>query len=342
MNLKLNNFIRENKMALFRLENDMIQMEEDNIALSDTPEDNKAHALQTRKIIYSMLLSNVPTCNIPFLLQKIAQYLGVKFLHIPQRKTVEQMARELGSISELQAAEWAFNNNNLTLGFDATTQEGVHINSIHLTSKNKCQVIALDQLPGGTSDDYQNHICNAVDHMALVYSDYFSLSFDECRKSIISNISNTMTDRVAANHLTITKVCATWGKNLNELNCHLHPLDTIAISCRSALQSLEKESCLLFGHDCMAVKIVLAMNKMRFKDGKGDPAGFINFLDNNKLPRGTIPRYRGNRLHILFRTCFILMKHYNSFKQFLTIGTVKCGTLQTVLRSAFCNTTAIK
>jgi hypothetical protein len=275
-------------------------------------------------------------------MRKIGHYMGVIFNNIPHRSTVEQMAREFGSISDLQAAEWAMHNNNLTLGFDATTQEGVHVNSINLTSKDKCLVIALDQLPGGTAFDYESHICTSIDYMAFVYSDFYQSNFDECRNSIIENISNTMSDRVAVNHLTISKVCATWGKNLNELNCHLHPLDTIAVSCRSALQSLESESCQLFGNDCMAVKIVLAMNKMRFIDVKGDPKGFVNFLDENDLPRSIIPRYRGNRLHILFHTCFIFMKHYSEFKHFLTVGTVKCKSLQAILRGAFCNKTAIK
>nr|XP_047144092.1 uncharacterized protein LOC124817731 [Hydra vulgaris] len=334
--------IRENKISIARLENDMTQMKEGDSTVGFMSGGGKTYTLQIRMIIYSMLLSNVPTGNIPFLFEKIVQYFGVECLQIPQRSTVEQMARELGSISDLQAAEWAISNNNLTLGFDATTQEGVHVNSVHLTSKNKCQVIALDQMPGGTADDYEKHICMAVDHMASVYSDFHLLSFDKCRNLIISNISNTMSDRVAVNHLTVTKVCEAWGKNLNELNCHLHPLDTIATECRSALKSLESETCELFGNDCMAVKIVLAMNKMRFKDVKGDPQGFVNFLDNNKLPRCIIPRYRGNRLHILFHTCFIFIKHYADFLRFLTTGTVKCGTLQLVLRTAFCNATALK
>ena len=45
-----------------------------------------------------------------------------------------------------------------------------------------------------------------------------------------------MTDRVAVNHAVIRKVNENWGKTLNELHCHLNPLDTIASSCRSTLQ----------------------------------------------------------------------------------------------------------
>ncbi|XP_065648591.1 uncharacterized protein LOC136077987 [Hydra vulgaris] len=322
------------------LENDLLQIEEERNVIM--PDDEKTYSLQIRMIIYNMLLCNVPTGNIPYLMRKIGLYMGVIVNNIPHRSTVEQMARELGSISDLQAAEWAMHNNNLTLGFNATTQEGVHINSINLTSKDKCLVIALDQLPGGAAFDYESHICTSIDYMAFVYSDFYKSSFNECRNAIIDNISNTISDRVAVNHLTISKVCATWGKNLNELNCHLHPLDTIAVSCRSALQSLESDSCQLFGNDCMAVKIVLTINKMRFIDVKGDPKGFVNFLDENDLPRSIIPRYRGNRLHILFPTCFIFMKHYSEFKNFLTVGTVKCKSLQAILSEAFCNKTAIK
>ena len=41
------------------------------------------------------------------------------------------------------------NISELTVGFDATTQEGVHINSIHLTTKEECEVIAIDKPFGG-------------------------------------------------------------------------------------------------------------------------------------------------------------------------------------------------
>ena len=55
----------------------------------------------------------------------------------------------------------------------------------------------------------------------------------------------------------------------------------------------------LFWNDCLAGNIVLQTNKLRYKDVKGDPKGFVTFLDENNLPRGIIPRYRGNRLNIL-------------------------------------------
>ena len=35
-------------------------------------------------------------------------------------------------------------SDNLTLGFDATTQEGVHINNLKVTIKDNCCVISVD------------------------------------------------------------------------------------------------------------------------------------------------------------------------------------------------------
>ena len=67
------------------------------------------------------------------------------------------------------------------------------------------------------------------------------------------------------------------------------------------------------------------MNKLRFKNGKGDPRGFATFLYNEQLPRGIIPPNRGNRLHILCHICGIYVQ-YHSVTNFLETGTL-CGGL---------------
>jgi hypothetical protein len=125
-----------------------------------------------------------------------------------------------------------------------------------------------------------------------------------------------MTDRAAINHATIVCLENTWGIHLNELNCHLHPLDTIASSSRSALKEAEPRVLIkkLFGTECMAVQLVLSINKFRFKDGRGDPKGFTTALLDAGLPKGLIPRYRGTRLHILFLTCGKLVEHEDFFQ----------------------------
>ena len=85
---------------------------------------------------------------------------------------------------------------------------------------------------------------------------------------------------------------------------------------------------------------MIQMNKMRFKDAKGDPLGFSVFLENSKLPRGLIPRYRGNRLHVLFLICGIYYQYQDLFKKFLKQGT-KVGGLGVSIMKDFTSTTGI-
>ena len=141
------------------------------------------------------------------------------------------------------------------------------------------------------------------------------------RAKMISNVTNCMTDG-SCNHATIVLVNEAWEKTLNELNCHLHPLDTIASSARSALKQLETVKDKLFGTDCVVGNLVIQLNKLRFKDGKGDPRGFKAFLKSERLSSGFIPRYRGNRLHILFDIWGKYFAHYDAFSRFLMSGTV--------------------
>lgn len=71
----------------------------------------------------------------------------------------------------------------------------------------------------------------------------------------------------------------------------------------------------------------------------GDPKGFAIFLDDHNLPRGLLPRYRGNRLHILFHTCGILIHHYSVLRNFLSSGMVSCGGLRDSLFQDFISET---
>ena len=75
------------------------------------------------------------------------------------------------------------------------------------------------------------------------------------------------------------------------------------------------------GSDCLAGDIVVQVNKLRHKAGKGDPRGFQVFLDSEKLPQEIIPRYRGNRLHVLIHICGTLFEHLDNFERLLNSRT---------------------
>ena len=77
---------------------------------------------------------------------------------IPHRSTIENMSLELGILSDYITAEFILKNKNLTLGFDATTQEGVQVNAININSKDQGYLVSLDELAGGTANDYTDHI----------------------------------------------------------------------------------------------------------------------------------------------------------------------------------------
>ena len=150
-------------------------------------------------------------------------------------------------------------------------------------------------------------------------------------RTMATHITCSLTDRAAANHAAIRIINEKFGTTLVEVNCHLHPLDSIASKCKSTLKSLETSKSRLFGAGCRAEKVILAMNKMRFKDGKGDPHGFRVFLKDNHLPQSLIVRYRGNRLHVLFKLAATYITHYTYMKTYLTTRCLHNSELKTCL-----------
>ena len=70
--------------------------------------------------------------------------------------------------------------------------------------------------------------------LARVYTEFHEKDFQECRCQY--------NDRVAINHAGIFSI--------SEMNCHLHPFDTVASSRHSALKSLETGRGQLFGPVC--------------------------------------------------------------------------------------------
>ena len=120
-----------------------------------------------RMKVYNSLDCGVATRMIPQMLQRCNDLYGVVKQRIPVRQTVEQMARELGIASDYVVANFLLTNKSMTLGFDATTRNGVHINSIHLTSPSACYIMAVDHLVGGTSQDYACHIDASIDQVNI-------------------------------------------------------------------------------------------------------------------------------------------------------------------------------
>lgn len=214
------------------------------------------------------------------------------------------------------------------------------MNAIHITTEDQCLVVALDQLAGGTAKDYADHIIHSIEHLARVFSDFHELEFKHVYQTMCDHVACSMTDRAAANHAAIRIVNEQLGKSIIEVNCHLHPLDTITSKCKSVLLSMESQKSKLYGTGCLAEKIVLALNKMRYKDGKGDPHGFRVFLQDHHLPQSLLARYRGNRLHVLFKLAATHITYYDEIKLYLTTRCLNTSTLKSALIEDFCTPSA--
>ena len=94
-------------------------------------------------------------------------------------------------------------------------------------------------------------------------------------------------DRCAANHTAIQLLNEEWQKPSIELNCHLHPLDSVTTKSREALKKEGGVRGQLFSKDCLTGNTILQMIKLRFKDRKGDPKGFVCFLEEKKLKKAS-------------------------------------------------------
>ena len=121
-------------------------------------------------------------------------------------------------------------------------------------------------------------------------------------------------------------------------SCEVVTDSSILQADRAALKKLEEARGKVFGKDCLSANVILQVNKLHYKNGKGDPRGFVAFLDEHKLCRGILPRYRGNRLHVLFHIAGKLIELYDVFVLFFISGT-SCGGLRSAVLQDFTHAT---
>ena len=80
--------------------------------------------------MYDAIENNLPTKNIPHIIETFARRTVLHLERVPHRTTCEMMTRELGIMSDSQLAEMLMKYEKLNIGFDITTQEGIHIHFV--------------------------------------------------------------------------------------------------------------------------------------------------------------------------------------------------------------------
>ena len=312
--LKRENNVLRHQVHNLKADNDILQSEYNSDVLMqtepkyiDTKSDGKSYSTSCRKAIYYCLEYHVPvTCICPVIEVILNQMAGLKVTSLPEPSTVSYLAYELGVLSDLQVGEIMYNGNNITLSWDSTTINGEHINEVHISVSlvpPKSYVLSLRSLAGGTTEDYMSHICDSINSIIATYAAYHGVDYLHAKSRIIKHLKNTLSDRVAVNHCVVQQLESAFEVELLELKCIIHPLDGIAKKCTNILKVYDNQNNVTsdtFGRDCCAVNFIIAMNKMRFKQGKGDPSGFKQFLRQNNIKQSIIIRYVGNRFHVLF------------------------------------------
>ena len=76
---------------------------------------------------------------------------------------------------------------------------------------------------------------------------------------------------------------------------------------------------------------IYAMTKMRYKQGKGDPAEFKMFMRQENIKPSVIVRYVGNRFHVLFHLAGILYILRDKLMLYLENVSHNTTTLRTAL-----------
>ena len=109
--------------------------------------------------------------------------------------TVSQMAYEMSVISDLQTADLLITSQNITLAWDATSINGLHINEIHINTPERVAVINIGSLAGGPTEDYTKQICDSLDAIINLHCKCNKAFFETTRRNVLDNLKNTMTDR---------------------------------------------------------------------------------------------------------------------------------------------------
>ncbi|KAK6183327.1 hypothetical protein SNE40_010829 [Patella caerulea] len=144
----------------------------------------------------------------------------------------------------------------------------------------------IDVLARGTTQDYVQHISQALQDITNSYAEYKQMDKVQLHQTLINKLKSTLRDRVSVNHCVRVQLENDLDKELLELKCNVHPLDGLASEARKSLKALDKESDFhgsFFGRDASTVNVIYGVTKMRYKNGKGDPKGFKHFMKTENI-----------------------------------------------------------
>lgn len=124
-----------------------------------------------RKLHYGVASKNVSE-----LLTKYCTIFPDQRFHIKSETTVNRMVGELGFYSDLKTSMSVLSSDSCSLIFDATTQDGIHVNCVMITTPTSSHLVSIEQLPDGVAEDYKKHISDSIMKLAEVQSAVYSVN----------------------------------------------------------------------------------------------------------------------------------------------------------------------
>ena len=293
-----------------------------NLGLDIQTKNGTTYSDAVRKTCYSCFRHQLHIRSVSEVIKIVGKYMfGCDLKPLPCASTVQNMVSEMKTCALKKAVEGMINSEFINLAFDATSIKDGHVNEIHVNTDSGSYIIGYDTLAGGEHKDYANHIEDSLKEAIGCYCSGKNLPFDDLYTSITKKITSTLTDRAAVNKKTITDLEKRFGHELLMLNCNVHPLDSLSAALRKHVKEFETEhgcTTKLYGKDSALMRLVLIINKLKYKQGKGDPTSMRSFFDSNNLDRNLIPRYVGNRFHTLFLLCASIYYLTDNLNHYLT------------------------
>ena len=244
---------------------------------------------EIRKCVYLCVRKQVPLHSVSTVIKEVSKILFDKDVApLPCTSAICNMVTEMGVLSAIQGVDAMLRSTFVNIAWDATTLNGTHLNEVHANTDDGSFALNVAKLPGGTTKDYVDHIVSTLETSCSLYCKSKEMDLDKTLKLIMKSISSTLSDRAAVNRCVSTELEKYVGHPLIELNCNLHPLDSISLAYRKLCKEFECEQNvegLLLGAESVLVKVIHNITKLKFKEN-GDPSAirvFSNNLDSKLL-----------------------------------------------------------
>ena len=262
--------IRNLKTEIYQYRDELktlLQKDTEQDIQQDERENLKQYSYKTiRECVYWCQTLGVSSSMTGTVINRITEsQSGKEMDRVPSRRCVEDMTREMGVISDIQVCIAILSSKCCTLGWDATSLDGSHLNGIYITTdSNENFLIRISRLARATAEHYTSQILDSLKAIASTYANYHEENPEDVLQKIYCKIYSTMSDRLPTNSVVAQNLQNEMG-HITPLYCQVHPLDTMASATKKALKDNMKTTSSLAGNESAVGNVLYNISKLRYK-----------------------------------------------------------------------------